>query len=320
MRRWILPLLLLVSHALSASAAEVVRVAPWELHSSFWMSLHQSLIADAMQLAPRDLTKLAADDRTAWEAAVAAYRAAAPGNGDMTFADPMVITNDALSQVADDSSEPLIDGPLAKELLRAAPVYRKQWWTADDAANRFFIGYAAAMLREAGADLVRQHECVYRTPWPQRISVYITPAAGPFGAYTMKGRAGGVITTMSSRDAGYQGFRALEMLLHESSHAVVGPRNGTVAAALAAAAKQHGVAVPRDLWHALLFTTSGELTRRLLAARGVAAYVPSSDDLFARAWPKYRAPLEAHWLPYLDGTGTLEEAVEKIVVAMAAKP
>jgi hypothetical protein len=34
--------------AVNANAAEVVRVPPWELHNSFWMSLHQTLIADAI--------------------------------------------------------------------------------------------------------------------------------------------------------------------------------------------------------------------------------------------------------------------------------
>src|SRR5262249_23700450 len=156
-------------------------------------------------------------------------------------------------------------------------------WTADDNASRFFIGYAAALLRDAGSALVRAHETVYRTPWPERVRVYVTPEAGPFGAYTMTGRSGGVITTMSCRDSGYQGFRALERLLHESSHAVVDPTRGTVAEAIAAAAKKHGVKPPPSLWHAILFATSSELTRKLLDGRGVTNFVPSSEDLFTRA-------------------------------------
>jgi hypothetical protein len=132
----------------------------------------------------------------------------------------------------------------------------------------------------------------------------------------MTGLSGGVITTMSSRDSGYQGMRALEMLLHESSHAVVSPNQGTVGAAIAAAAKRHGVDPPRDLWHAILFATSGELTRRVLAERGVANYVPSSDDLFTRAWPKYREPVEKHWFAYFKGQGTLETAIDNIVAAI----
>jgi hypothetical protein len=306
---------LLFACALTSSASEVVRVSPWELHSSFWMSLHQTLLDDAMRPTPRVLTELTAGERTAWDEAVAAYRTAG-GNGDMTFARPMIITNDGLTQVADDATEPVIDAPLADALKRAAPVYRRHWWTADDKANRFFIAYAAAMLRDAGMELVRSHETVYRTAWPQRILVYIAPYGGPYGAYTMTGRAGGVITTMSCRDAGYQGLRALEMLLHESSHAVVGPMNGTVAAAISAAAKKRGISPPHDLWHAILFATSGELTRRLLAERGVTAFVPSSDDLFTRAWPRFRKPIEKYWFAYLDGQGTLEEAVDKIVAGI----
>ncbi|HKB81377.1 MAG TPA: hypothetical protein VKH35_16835 [Thermoanaerobaculia bacterium] len=70
---------------------------------------------------------------------------------------------------------------------------------------------------------------------------------------------------MSRRDAGYQAFRALEMMLHESSHTVVDPNYGTVAAAIAAAAKTLDIPIPRNLWHAILFETSSELTRRALA-------------------------------------------------------
>jgi hypothetical protein len=272
-------------------------------------------MADATRSSPRELAALSAEERAAWNEAVTAYRTAG-GSGDVTFAKPMMITNDAVSQVADDATEPLIDAPLADALTRAAPVYRKHWWAEDDRANRFFISYAAAMLREAGEDLVRAHERVYRTEWPVQIRAYIAPYGGPFGAYTMTGRAGGVITTMSSRDSGYQGLRALEMLLHESSHAVVIPTRGTVGASISASAQKRGLDVPRDLWHAILFATSSELTRRLLAERGVADYIPSSEDLFTRVWPKYREPIEKHWFAYLNGQGTLEEAIDKVVEAI----
>jgi hypothetical protein len=314
MRKWMLPFV--VAWSVVASASEVVRVAPWEFHSSFWMSLHQSLLADAMRLGARDISTLNGDEKTAWESSVAAYRTAAQREGDVTFAQPMVITNDALSQVTDDAIELVTDPPLADALRRAAPVYRKHWWAADDEANRFFIAYASALAREAGGELVAQHETVYRTAWPKQVRVYVTPYAGPYGAYTMKGLAGGVITTMSSRDAGYQGFRALEMLLHESSHAIVGPHNGLVARAIADAVKKHDAAPQRDLWHAILFATTGELTRRLLEARGISAYVPSSEELFTRVWPQYRKPIEQHWYSYLNGEGTLEDAIGRIVAAV----
>lgn len=305
---------LLVAAALSAGAVEVVSVPPWEFHNSFWMSLHQTLIADAMKLAPRDLSLLEATESETWLAAVAAYRAA--GEGDLIFARNVLITTDAITQVADDARTPEIDGPLGATLRAAAPVYRKHWWPGDEVANRFHIGYAAAMLRDAGAELVKQHETVYGAAWPARIRTFITPFAGSYGAYTMEGRSGGVITSMSSRDPGYRGLNALEMLLHESSHAIVHPVNGPVARAIASAAEKRGIEAPRDLWHAILFATSSELTRRLLITRGVPDFVPSSEDLLTRAWPQYRQAIELHWNPYLAGEGTLAEAIDRVVEAI----
>lgn len=184
-----------------------------------------------------------------------------------------------------------------------------------DVANRFLIGYASAMLRDAGEELVAMHENVYGARYPASIRVDIAPWGGTFGAYSLLLDDGGFTVTMASRDAGYQGLAALEMLLHESSHAVVWLRGGRVAEAIAASAKRHGKPIPRDLWHAILFATTSRLTVEALARRGSSAYVPSAEDLLTRAWPQYRAPIESHWYPYLAGSGTLEEAIDKVVAA-----
>ena len=50
-------------------------------------------------------------------------------------------------------------------------------------------------------------------------------------------------------DPGYQGLSALEMVLHESSHSVVSPRNGPVARAIAAASAAGGREIPPREYH-----------------------------------------------------------------------
>ena len=72
----------------------------------------------------------------------------------------------------------------------------------------------------------------------------------------------------------------------------------------------------RDLWHAILFATSSELTRRLLAGRGVASYEPASIDLFTRVWQRYREPIEKYWIPYVRGQGNLEDSIDRVVGAL----
>jgi len=161
--------------------------------------------------------------------------------------------------------------PLGPSLLQAAPIYRRHFWPADDRANRFWIGYASAMVRDAGDELAGAHARAYGVAWPEAVRVDTAAYAVPFGAYTMMGRLAGVHETVATR-------------------------------------------VP-DLWHAILFATSSELTRRVLRNRGVADYKPTVYGMYERAWPQYREPIEKYWIAYLDDRMTFDAAIGQIVEA-----
>lgn len=314
-QRLLLLAFLVMGPFVTASGAEVVRAGRWHLHSSFWMNLHQTLMHDASTRSPRDLTPLTAEQRAIWSAAVDVYRENA-GPGSITFSRSMMGLQDRITQIADDAVILTVDGPVGDAMRSVAPLYRAHWWSADDRANRFSMGYAAAMLRDAGEELAVGHEAVYRERLPASIRVDFAPFAGTFGAYTHTLQHGGVTVTISSRDTGYQGLAVLEAVLHESSHAIVFPREGTLSEAIARASKARGIDPPRDLWHAVLFATTSELTKRSFAARGATGYVPYAEDLLTRAWPQYRVPIETFWYPYLSGRGTLEQAIEGVVGAV----
>ena len=298
----------------AAAAGETVRAGRWVLHNSFWINLHEALMQEASTKQSAFDESVSETEAAAWADAVDSYRAAA-GPGSITFSNAMMEVQDALTQAADDASIVSLAGLLGDALRIAAPVYRVHRWPADEMANQFLIGYAAALLRDSGEELIAAHEKVYGVTYPSRIRVDVAGWAGQFGAYTHDLQHGGDVVTIASRDAGNHGLTALELIMHESSHSVVGPRYGTIAAAIARASKIEGREIPRDLWHAILFATTSELTRRTLAARGVDEYVPLSNDLLTRAWPQYRTPIETHWYPYLNGHGTLEDAVARVVAA-----
>ena len=297
------------------SAAEVARVGPYSFHSSFWVSLHQTLMHFATTKSAVDLTGLTAEERQEWKAAVDIYKANNPG-GMITFERPMRITHDVLTAVADDVTATSLRDPLGPALLKAAPIYRRRFWSADDRANRFWIAYASAMVRDAGDEIAAAHAKAYGLPWPEAVRVDAAPYAVPFGAYTMMGQLAGVHETIATRDEGNSGLTALEVVHHEASHALVDPNNGPVAEAIRKHAERLGIKQPPDLWHAILFSTSSELTRRALAARGLKNYVGNDDDLYKRVWPRYREPIEKFWIAHLDGKLTLDEAIGKIVEAV----
>lgn len=298
--------------SLPISAAEVTRVGPYAFHSSLWINLHETLMHCASAETPCDLTTLNPEERAAWSAAVETYRRT--GTGNITFRRAMAVTHDVLTQVGDDETASGVREPLGPALRQAAPIYRRHFWPDHDRGNRFWIGYTAAMVRDAGEELANGHARAYGLPWPEAVRVDAAAYGGRFDAYTMMGQLAGVHVTISSRSPSYWGFGALESVFHEASHALVNPMNGPVAEAIQKHAKSLDIEPPRDLWHAILFATTSELTRRTLATRGI-DYKPFAAGMLTDVWPRYREPIEKFWIAYLDGRMTFDEAIGKIVEA-----
>jgi len=144
--------------------------------------------------------------------------------------------------------------------------------------------------------------------------------------------------TISSLDSRNQGSEALEVLFHEASHGIAEP----VQDAIIRECRQRDKAIPRDLWHALIFYTTGEVIRPVLASsdatpRGeldlrsptstsgssptsarensrstsAAGYTPYAlrEGLYERGWKSYLDVLQRFWQPYIDGRATFSDAI-----------
>jgi hypothetical protein len=307
-----------------AAAVIVVLCAPaasaqrWQMQSNFWVNVHQTMLDAALNGRPIDAT-LTDSEKSAWNNAIHTYRVRFFDRSPI-FDEELVRINDALSSATDLPPEGFAE-EVTKALLSASQVYRKHRWSIDDKANRFWISVAEGMLRDTGEDLAREHGRVYGAPFPERVRVDVSPAAGALGAYTTIAN-GLVHTTISSRDPAYQGYAALEMLLHEASHAIVGAAGGAIGPEIQSSARANGVLAPRQLWHAMLFYTSGELTRRALRERGITDYTPFmyKQAMFERAFSGLREPIEAYWQSYLDGRMARAAAIKAIVDATGAQP
>jgi len=137
-----------------------------------------------------------------------------------------------------------------------------------------------------------------------------------FGSYTV-GEGDSAHVVIASTVPGNQGFAALEMLMHEPSHAIVAPASGAIGSDLVRISAELGIRPYSYLWHAILFYTSGELTRRALASRGVPDYRPVILGMYERGFRDFRQALETHWQAYLDGKVTRDAAIRKILIETA---
>ncbi len=323
-------------------------VPVFEFHSGFWVNLHHFLYLQARLMngntsstdiargaAPPDeppvsIIDFPAEEIKAWRAAVAFYakdlaRRDLLLNGDMETINNRLSEMEACADLQGKISAACKSGlqaDLVEALDRAAPVYRAHWWSEQDRANREWIARVAPMVQQLGVELSAQLADVYQRPWPTgRLRVDVVWYGGPYGAYTSLGPTH---VTLSSHDARNQGIYGFEVLFHEGSHALAGGVNEAIAREF----RQRDKPIPRDLWHALLFYTTGELVRRDLAYGTMTLATLQGTDpsgyqpyaarfgLYSGAWDRFRGMLDLYWRPYLDGRVSFDTAVARLAAAL----
>ncbi|HEX8136683.1 MAG TPA: hypothetical protein VF544_03745 [Pyrinomonadaceae bacterium] len=303
---------------------------PFEFHSGFWINLHHFLYEQALlrkqaagsaQTAKKPASlqnELPATQRQQWDSALDYYTKTTVKR-DLLLDEGLITINDQLAEAEDapDLSRSGLTGDLIKILESVAPIYRARWWPQHDRANRFWIAVVTPMVQQFSATLINQLTAAYKAKWPtDLIRVDVVEYANWAGAYTTFGSGEKVHITIST-DPGNQGFAALELLFHEASHWMVGPYNGAVARAIARECKAKNKPVPNGLWHAIIFYTAGEFTRRNLSEYRVSDYTPYGyRGLYARAWPNLQRPLELYWQPYLEGTVDFDKAIANLIDAL----
>ena len=310
------------------------KTPPFELHSGFWINLHHYLYEQALlrrraagsgQMSAsgtgaNSMNGITEPQQRVWDSAVD-YYVNTMVKRDLVFDKELVAINDRLAELerAANLSRSGLNADLVRVLESVAPVYRERWWPAHDRANQFWIAVITPMLKQFSRPLVEQLTNAFRARWPTApIRLDVVVYANWAGAYTTFDTANRVHTTISSTDARCQGFAALETVFHEASHSMVDPRTGAIAEAIARECRARNKPVPRDLWHAVLFYTVGEIVRRNLSEYGVSDYKPYAylNGLYARGWQDFQRALELDWQPYLDGKADFDGAMSRLIEAL----
>jgi hypothetical protein len=287
----------------------------------FWLNLHHFLyvlgraqnktrdssraaVAGAPEEMAQGLEGLAASDRDAWNGAVTWY-AANLSKKDLTFDHSLAHITAALGQAADNKSlsGPPVDRELAAQLEGVAAIYRKVWWPKHHQANQAWRKAIQELVNHDGAAILAFIIHVYQMKWPDAgYPIHVSGYASWAGAYSTDGN----LLVVSSLDEGTKGDYGLETIFHEAMH----QWDDQVFELLDRQATLVHRTVPRDLFHALIFYTAGDATRR-----SVPGHVPYADKfgLWDRGMSQLKPALDEIWKPYLDGHGTRDEAFAELI-------
>lgn len=334
------PLILAAGMLLAASAAlgqsperaPVVTTPHFAFYSDFETNLNDALIAAglARKGGKEELfragaeaacfDKLAPSVRAGWNGAVS-YYAEIISPADWIARQQFLIRMHLAGfdeELEDDAARQFVD--IAQSFRKAAtPAYKACRWTAQDESNRKRIEELKALLAAHEEKIATRLVRLYQKPWPKlpvRVDVVETVNwSGANSAWTTPGD-GHLLMSNS-----YQGNNALEIVFHEASHILM-DRPDPLRQALDTAARAAGKPLPGDLWHLVLFHTTGHTVRSVLEEAGKPAYTPILYEIFDRggSWTDYRAPLESAWRPYVDGKRTLAEAAASLIGALPKAP
>jgi len=325
----------------------------FEFHSGFWVNLHHFLYHEARaRLAAKDERTTAAKttgstlkpapgaspssnltptEQRVWDQVIA-YYVANYTEKDLLINIDLILLKDQLGDFEDcteltgrkkRSCDAGLPGNIGPMLEAAAPIYRAHWWTDHDRANRRWVMRVAPLVREQGVGLAERLADIYQTRWPtDKIRVEVCAYANSVGAYTTLNP---LRVTISSTDPRNQGSEALEVLFHEASHDIAQP----VEVAIKRECRQRDKPIPRDLWHALIIYTTGEVLRPVInetPLEGSDSAPPKSkpplvpyalrDMLTQRGWEEYHLLLQLYWQPYLDGKVNFDDAIAHLVSAV----
>ncbi len=321
--------------------SETTPLPVFEFHSGFWLNLHHFLYQTARErksspsgaksggpaaTAAGD-AKLTEDEERAWKAAVD-YYAANYADQDLLFNGDLVALKNQLGDFEtcaelSGKSTPRCNAGLPPELThvleRAGAVYRAHWWSEHDRANRRWTAQVAPLVRQSGKELAEELARLYQVKWPaQKVRVDVSGYANWAGAYTTLEPLRVTIASLDRRNQGAAGF---EILFHEASHGLA----GAVQDAIVRECRQRGKPIPRDLWHAVLFYTTGEAVKNVMKQSGAggdgpvaAGYTPYAvrEGLYTRGWSNYLRVIEKFWKPYLEGRADFSDAIARMVSAL----
>jgi hypothetical protein len=301
----------------------VLEQAPFTVHSSFWPNLNNVLWAEAWArrppskdpspagAMPEPLTaNLTPAERAAWDAAVKYY------DDEIADLHPLFEMGPIRKAMLAATSELPASGlePEHRRVLTAAAaVYRKHWWAGHDFANRAWVADPMSKVASLSPAIPERLARLYGTPWFTRsVRVDVVRVTSREGAFTSIDPPPAYIT-IASGNPNMTGWMAAEVLFHEASHALAMP----LMQAFAAEQKTQAKLTARDLWHVALFYLTGEVVREALETRNI-KYEPYlyKTGLFDRAWPQYKAAIETHWKPYVDGKIPRDAAIRNVVAAI----
>lgn len=197
-------------------------------------------------------------------------------------------------------------------MQKADRLYRDNYWEQQQAANNSFITSWIGTIKKIEEEVITQCSKYYKYTFAgKKFRIDLTEYATFFGAYTTTEPY--VSAVISSGDKRHQGTQGIEIIFHEVSHAMI----DEVFRAQQKICTDKNIAFDHNVWHSILFYSTGTFVKNALAKEGLEHELYISKNKLASLNPTIKKQIDAitlSWQLYLDGKTDMQTALNAILV------
>ncbi|MBK6446333.1 MAG: hypothetical protein IPF81_13860 [Bacteroidetes bacterium] len=305
------------------TGSKIAETHYFEFHSNYMLNLHHFLMQKGFKykLASSEQEKTF-DALFGTDASVSAsetekqnilkavvFYANNQANRNMLFDPEMTELKYALEEMnsVDDLSASKIPAEVQTALKQADVYFQKNDWLAQDKRNRTFLLDKIETIRKIEEQTIAKCERVYQYKWNgKKFRIDLVDYATFFGAYTTTEPF--VNAVISSSDKRHEGSQGIEVNFHEVSHAM---SDGLFGAQMHFCDSMH-LQMDHNVWHTLLFYTTGKIVQQQLASLGQEHELYLLKNKLAELNPNVRKVVDAvlkNGPALLDGKKNTQETV-----------
>lgn len=200
----------------------------------------------------------------------------------------------------------------ALDVIRSfQPHFAKWYWPAIDSANKAWLNAHKAEISSMENVVVPELERIYKTKLPEeKIRIDLACYATWAGAYSYNDTYNHVI--FASQHKSNQGELAAEVVFHETSHFLV----DKLMEQIATLAKGRHVKKDLDLWHNVIFYTTGHVMEKVYKLKWQKFEPYYVQMKFQDKFPEFKTSVDAcklYWDPYMNGQTGFDAALSSMV-------
>jgi hypothetical protein len=193
---------------------------------------------------------------------------------------------------------------------KASRFYAEFFWQEQDKKNRAYVTNLIKQVKQIEKAVIDSSSKYYGYKHNgKKFRVDLVDYATFYGAYTTTEPY--INAVISSTDKRHEGTQGVEIVFHEVSHGMI----DKVFEAQEKISKELGKEVDHNVWHTILFYSSGTFVKNELAKQGVTHELYIYKNNLAKI-PGVQKTIDAivqYWQPYLDGKSDMEAAVRSIL-------